>query len=33
MTSMLKRVDVAVFDFIKDVADGNVQGRPTRSST
>ncbi len=25
MTSMLKKVDVAVFDFVKSIADGNFQ--------
>jgi len=29
MTSMLKNVDVAVFNFLKDVSDGNVPTGPT----
>ena len=33
LTSMLKRVDVAVYDFIKSVADGTFTGRHQASST
>ena len=33
LTSMLKQVDVAVFDFIKSRRRRRVQGRPTTSST